>query len=106
MAAAKARWNSMLRLIWVREARRLVTEVPILAPIIIGMALGMVSAPPATRPTTMDVVDDEDWMIDVARIPIKSPTIGFVVVSIRLDANPFPNNFKDAPINSRLKRKR
>ncbi len=38
----------------------LVTEVPILAPMTMGMAFGTVKTPPATRPTTIDVVDEED----------------------------------------------
>jgi len=70
-----------------------------------GMAVGTVKTPPATRPTTIDVVEDEDWMRDVARIPMNKPTSGFVVVWIRFSAIPFPNIFTDVPINSRLKKK-
>jgi hypothetical protein len=71
-----------------------------------GMALGTFKTPPATRPTTMDVVEEEDWIKEVARIPINKPTSGLVVVSIRSVASPFPNIFRDVPINSRLKMKR
>jgi hypothetical protein len=50
-----------------------------LAPIIMGMADCISRTPPATIPTTIDVVDDDDWIIEVDRIPIKRPTIGLVV---------------------------
>ena len=96
----------MLRLICGRETRRFVTDVPMLAPMMMGMALTTFKAPPATRPTTMDVVEEEDWMMDVDRIPMNKPTSGFVVVWIRFSASPFPNIFKEAPISSRLKKKR
>ncbi len=84
----------------------LVTEVPILAPIIIGIALATFKTPPPTRPTTMDVVEEEDWIREVARIPINKPTSGLVVVCIRLVASPLPNIFRDVPIISRLKTNR
>ncbi len=79
MAAENARLNSLLRLICGRDAKVLVTEVPILAPIMMGMAAGISRTPPATIPTTIDVVDDDDWIIEVERIPMKRPTIGLVV---------------------------
>jgi hypothetical protein len=41
------------------ETRVLVTVVPIFAPIIIGIAFSKFTTPPATKPTTMDVVVDE-----------------------------------------------
>ncbi|KKL03881.1 hypothetical protein LCGC14_2621710, partial [marine sediment metagenome] len=81
-----------------------VTDVPILAPMMIGMALPMFSAPPATSPTTIVVVDDDDWMIDVASMPMNSPTKGFVVLLIKPSARPFPNILREVPINSRLSR--
>lgn len=72
----------------------------------IGMALPMLSAPPATSPTTIVVVDDDDWMIDVAKMPMNSPTKGFVVLLIKASARPFPNILRDVPIKSRLSRNR
>jgi len=50
----------LLLLIWGNDAIVLVIDVPILAPIIIGIAFGIFNAPPATIPTTIDVVEDED----------------------------------------------
>jgi len=77
-----------------------------LAPMMMGMALATFRAPPATMPTTMEVVDEEDWMMDVAKIPMNRPTKGLVVVAIRVSASPLPNILSEAPISSRLKRKR
>ena len=101
-----ARSYSTFRLIWVIETMVLVTDVPMLAPMTMGMALATFKAPPATRPTTMAVVEEEDWMIEVERIPINSPTSGLVVVAIRVSAKPSPNILSEAPMSSRLNRKR
>ena len=106
VAPANARENSFLRPMWPIDTIVLVTVVPIFAPITIGMAFAIERLPPATRPTTMDVVEEEDWIIEVARIPMNRPTIGFVVVAIRVSANPSPNNLREAPISSKLKRNR
>jgi hypothetical protein len=81
-----------------------VTEVPILAPMTMGMALVTFNAPPATNPTTMDVVDEDDWIMEVERIPMNNPTMGLVVVSINVSAKPFPNILREVPINSKLNR--
>ena len=60
----------------------LVTVVPILAPMTMGMAHPTVRASAATRPTTMDVVLEELWIRDVDSSPIIKPMIGLVVVLI------------------------
>ena len=52
----------------------LVTVVPMLAPMTMGIALGMVRLPPPTRATTTDVVAEELWTTDVERIPTTRPT--------------------------------
>jgi hypothetical protein len=101
VAAENARLNSLLRLIYGRDARVLVTEVPILAP---RMADEVSKTPPATMPTTIEVVDDDDWIIDVDKIPIKRPTIGLLVVWMSDLANSLPNIFSEDLINSRLKK--
>jgi len=62
------------------ETSMFVTDVPILAPIIIGIADEISKAPLATIPTIIEVVDEEDCIMEVANIPIKRPTTGFVVV--------------------------
>jgi hypothetical protein len=106
MAADKASLNSILRLNCVRETNIFVTDVPMLAPIMMGIALLTFKAPPATKPTTIDVVKEEDWTIDVERIPTNSPIKGLVVVVIRASARPWSSILSDAPISSILNRKR
>ncbi|CSA26628.1 Uncharacterised protein [Vibrio cholerae] len=59
VALAKARRNSSLQRIWPRLTRVLVTVVPILAPITIGIAVST-GNPPATRPTIIEVTVLED----------------------------------------------
>lgn len=53
----------------------LVTEVPMLAPIMMGMALCTVSCPAPTRPTTMEVLVEEDCTRTVAKIPTIRPQL-------------------------------
>jgi len=77
-----------------------------LAPMMMGIALGTFNAPPATSPTTIEVVDEDDWMMEVERIPMNKPTKGLVVVAIRVSAKPLPNILREVPISSRLKRNR
>jgi hypothetical protein len=78
----------------------------ILAPIMMGIALATFNAPPATNPTTIEVVDEEDWMMEVERIPMNKPTNGLVVVAISVSAKPLPNILREVPMSSRLKRNR
>ena len=54
----------------------LVTDVPMFAPMIIGIAV-FTGAPADTRPTIMEVDVDEDCTRTVTRTPIINPTIGF-----------------------------
>jgi hypothetical protein len=70
---------------------------------IMGMAFVTFNAPPATNPTTIVVVDEEDWMMEVERIPMNRPVKGLVVVAISVSANPAPNILREAPMSSRLK---
>jgi hypothetical protein len=51
-------------------------------------------------------VEEEDWTMEVANIPMNRPTKGFVVVAIRVSANPSPNILSEVPMSSRLKRNR
>ena len=51
----------------------LVRDVPMLAPMINGIAIGM-GSPPATIPTMMDVTVLELWISAVAATPIIRPT--------------------------------
>ena len=105
-AADRAPRNSVSRLICDKETSELVTEVPILAPIMMGIAFVTFNAPPATNPTTIEVVDEEDWTMEVERIPMNRPTNGLVVVAISVSAKSLPNILREVPMSSRLKRKR
>ena len=71
----------------------MVTEVPKFAPIIIGIAPCIVRAPPDTSPTMIDVVVDELWRSDVAKIPERSDIMGLSVKLKRVLAKPPPINF-------------
>ena len=106
MEAAKDRRNSAERLILASETSVLVTEVPMLAPMIMGMALATVRALLPTSPTTMEVVLEELWTTEVDRMPMKRPTMGFEVPAIKASAKPFPNSFIELPMRSMLRRKR
>jgi hypothetical protein len=70
----------------------------------IGIALLTVKTPPPTIPTTIEVVEEELCIIDVERIPINNPTRGLEVVLIRVLAKSLPNNLREPPIKSMLKR--
>jgi hypothetical protein len=74
-----------------------VTEVPMFAPMMIGIAPSMVNAPAATSPTVIEVVVEELWTSVVARIPMKSPTNGLEVRSISVSAKPLPKNLNEEP---------
>ena len=76
VAAAKALLKSSPRRRYPREARMLVTVVPMLAPMIIGTASSIPTTLLATRPTITEVDTDEDWTSTVARRPTNRPPIG------------------------------
>ena len=87
---------------WPTETSVFVTLVPMLAPMTIGIAPLTSSAPPATRPTAIEVVVDELWTRLVARMPMKRPTKGLEVVVRSCSANPRPKNLKESPISVML----
>ena len=75
VALAKARLNSSLQRMWPRLTRVLVTVVPMLAPITIGIAVST-GRPPATKPTIIEVTVLDDWISAVATKPIIKPATG------------------------------
>ena len=77
VAAEKARWNSSLLPICVIATKVLVTEVPILAPISMGMAIWM-SMPAPMAATMMEVKVEELWTRTVPKMPIINPITGLV----------------------------
>ena len=70
-----------------------VTVVPMFAPIITPMACVSVSNPAFTKLTTITVVADEDWMIDVTPTPVKTPLSGLDVMAERKPRNLSPAAF-------------
>jgi hypothetical protein len=104
--AENDRRNSALRFRCASETRMQVTEVPIFAPMIMGMAPLTVNAPPPTMVTTIEVVAEELWITPVVTIPMKRPTRGFDVLPMSDSANPAPNIFNAETIRLMLKRKR
>ena len=57
----------------VRESSQEVTVVPMLAPMITPTACSSFMIPELTKPTTMTVVADEDWMTAVTARPRRTP---------------------------------
>ena len=57
--------------------------VPMLAPMMTGIAVATGMVPPPTRATTSDVVVDEDCTRAVARMPTNRPISGFEALWIR-----------------------
>ncbi len=104
--AAKARSNSWERVTWPIDTIVFVIVVPMLAPMMIGMATEMLSAPEATRPTTIVVVVEELWIRLVARNPMMSPARGSDAVDTNCSAKPRPAILKAALIRSMEKKKR
>jgi hypothetical protein len=84
----------------------LVVVVPMLAPMMMGTANSMVSAPEATNPTTIVVVVEELWIMLVARNPMRSPASGSDAVLRSCSARPLPLILNAALINSILAKKR
>ena len=97
VAIAKARRNCSLLPERPSATRVAVTVVPRLAPKSIGMAISM-GRPPATMPTVIDVVVEEDCMIAVARIPMPRPTNGFCANEKSSSARSPAAIWKPAPI--------
>ena len=53
-----------------------VSVVPMLAPMMTAMAPPSVSSPALTKPTTITVVADDDWMAAVTAMPVRMPFSG------------------------------
>jgi len=56
-----------------------VTLVPMLAPMMIPIACATFIIPEFTKPTTITVVAEEDWMIAVTAVPSSTPFNGVFV---------------------------
>mmetsp|Transcript_30128 Transcript_30128/g.66322 ORF Transcript_30128/g.66322 Transcript_30128/m.66322 type:complete len:204 (+) Transcript_30128:554-1165(+) len=82
VAPAKARRYSSLLPIWNMETIVFVTDVPIFAPIIMGMAFFTSMRLLAVMLMMIDVLVDDDWTNTVARIPNTRPAIGLSKISL------------------------
>ena len=80
--------------------------VPILAPIMMGMALDKVMEFDATRATTMAVVVELLWMRAVINKPINNPVKGLDVAKIMVSTAFFPKCCKELIIRSKANMKR
>jgi hypothetical protein len=106
VAPAKERRNSSRRLTAVMATIVFVTVVPMLAPMMRGIAFRTVRASAATSPTTREVVVEELWIRAVAIMPTISPITGSVVLVIRASEKSFPKSLKAAPMSPMETRKR
>ena len=70
-----------------------VTVVPMLAPMMMPMAWGSVRMPLFTRPTTMTVVPEEDWMSAVITVPSSTPFHTLLVSRWRMASSLPPASF-------------
>mmetsp|Transcript_89084 Transcript_89084/g.252574 ORF Transcript_89084/g.252574 Transcript_89084/m.252574 type:complete len:237 (+) Transcript_89084:879-1589(+) len=98
VAPAKARSSSARSPICPMETMVLVTEVPMFAPMMTGTASWELSCPAATRPTTMEVLVEEDCTSTVPRMPIMSPTTGFGMCPNSAPASFPPSTLKASAI--------
>lgn len=90
MPAATARLNSFFLLMKPNETIVLVMVVPILAPMIMGMALSMVMDPEATNATTKLVAVELLCIMAVISRPIKSAVNGLEVANSMASAAVLP----------------
>ena len=105
VAAEKPRRRSSLLAKWPMATMVLVTEVPMLAPMIMKTALRTESSFAPTREMMMEVVVEEDCTSTVARIPIMRPEMGLSTKSNILAESFPPRSLKPEPIRERVRRK-
>mmetsp|Transcript_16940 Transcript_16940/g.53398 ORF Transcript_16940/g.53398 Transcript_16940/m.53398 type:complete len:208 (-) Transcript_16940:15-638(-) len=104
VAPAKARRYSSLLPKCARLTMVFVTDVPMLAPMIMGIALSTFIRPAAVMVMMIDVLVDEDWTRTVARMPITRPAKGLLKISLFRNVCPAvlpPSTLKAFPIRPR-----
>ena len=75
--------------------------VPMFAPMMMPIAWNSFIMPELTKPTTMTVVAEEDWMTDVTAVPSSIPLIGVFVIRYRNDSSLSPATlFRPSPISA------
>ena len=81
--------------------------VPTLEPMITPMACRRVIMPELTKPTTITVVAEEDWITAVAAIPSKKPLGMVLLIRARMVCSlPPASRSRDLPMVSIPKRNR
>ena len=79
--------------------RKLVTVVPMLAPMMIYTDCSSLSSPALRKPTTMTVVAEEDWMAPVTTTPTRMPSNGLEVIFSSSPLRREPTSSRPSPIS-------
>ena len=81
--------------------------VPILAPMIMPIACDTFIMPAFTKPTTITVVADDDWIIAVTAVPSRMPFSGVLVSLYKISSSLLPAAFfSPSPIRDMPNRNR
>ena len=84
-----------------------VAVVPMLAPMMMAMAWGSCMMPEFTKPTTITVVAEEDWITAVTKAPSSTPLSGVEVRRPRVVSSlPPATFFRESPMRDMPKRKK
>ena len=84
-----------------------VAVVPMLAPMMMAMAWGSRMMPEFTKPTTITVVAEEDWITAVTKAPSSTPFSGVEVRRPRVVSSlPPATFFRESPMRDMPKRKK
>ena len=79
-----------------KDRSHAVTVVPMFAPMMTGMDCRRLRSPELTKPTTMTVVADDDWMTAVTARPVRRPENRPFVSLARIAFRELPARFSSA----------
>ena len=80
--------------------------VPMLAPSVMAIAWCSFIMPELTKPMTMTVVAEEDWITEVTTAPSSMPFMGVLVILYKKVSSLFPATlFRPSPISDMPNRK-
>ena len=85
----------------VRLSSHAVIVVPMLAPMIMPVACVSFMIPELTKPTTITVVAEDDWITAVTPAPSRTPLIGLFVIFSSVFSS-FPPESFSSPLPSRF----
>ena len=80
------------------DTNQAVIVVPILAPMITEIDSASVSKPAFTKLTTITVVADDDWIIEVTITPVNTPSTRFFVIDANIARILLPATFCSASL--------